>query len=104
MAVIYEVSLSVDRAIETEYRAWLDAHVREMRALPGFEAATVHDVIEPAPPAGRFALCVSYRLRDREALDAYLREHAARMRADGEARFGGRFDAARRVLQANAEY
>jgi hypothetical protein len=37
-------------------------------------------------------------LRDRAALDDYLREHAPRMRAEGIARFGDRFRAERRVL------
>ena len=33
-----------------------------------------------------------------EAFDAYLRDHAPAMRADGVARFGTRFRAERRVL------
>ena len=44
-------------------------------------------------------MCVQYTLRDRASLDAYLRDHAPRMRAEGEARFGGRFRASRRVLE-----
>lgn len=40
-----------------------------------------------------------YVLRDAAALDAYLHEHAPRMRADGVARFGDRFRASRRVLR-----
>lgn len=95
--VIYEVDLDVDAAIATDYRGWLDAHVQDMLALPGFVSAQVFEVAEPVA-AGRVAYCVHYRLRDAAALDAYLREHAARMRADGEARFGDRFRASRRVL------
>lgn len=98
--LIYEVNLDVDRAIEGEYRAWLAGHVREMLALPGFTGAHVHEILDPPPAEGRLALCVHYRLRDRAALDDYLRTHAQRMRADGIARFGDRFRAGRRVLQA----
>ena len=57
---------------------------------------------EPAPPPGHIGLCVQYSLRDRAAFDAYLRDHAAAMRADGQARFGGRFRASRRVLRSAA--
>lgn len=98
-AIVYEVNVDLDIAIEHEYRAWLDAHVREILALPGFTGARVFDVFEPKPDAGRIALCVQYALRDAAALDDYLREHAPRLRADGVARFGDRFRAHRRVLR-----
>ncbi|MBB5014744.1 DUF4286 family protein [Rehaibacterium terrae] len=104
MAVIYEVSLSVDRAIEAEYRAWLDEHIRAMRALPGFTSAVLYDVLDPPPPAGQFAICVRYRVLDQAALETYLREHAPRMRAEGERRFAGRFRASRRVLRSIAAH
>jgi antibiotic biosynthesis monooxygenase (ABM) superfamily enzyme len=100
--LVYEVSLDVEAALAAEYRAWLDAHVAQMLALPGFESAQVFDVIEPVDP-GRVAWCVHYRLRDAAALEAYLRDHAPRMRAEGLARFGERFRASRRVLQAVAQ-
>lgn len=99
-AVIYEVDVEIDSAIAADYRDWLRGHVAEMLELPGFGSAKVYDVVDPAPSAGCIRLCVQYRLRDRDALDAYLREHAPRMRADGVARFGDRFRAQRRVLTA----
>ena len=34
--VLYEVTLRVQPVIAGAYRAWLDAHVRELVALPGF--------------------------------------------------------------------
>jgi len=100
--VIYEVSIEVDAQIEREYRDWLGAHVEAMLALPGFVDAHVFTVAEPVATAGRIGLCVHYRLRDAQALAAYLREHAPRMRVEGSARFGGRFSAARRVLLPQA--
>lgn len=98
--VIYEVNLDVDAAIRADYLAWLRAHVAEIRALPGFTGAELLEVFDPAPADGRFALCVQYRLVDAAALDTYLREHAPRLRADGTARFGDRFQARRRVMLA----
>lgn len=98
-AVVYEVNLDVEASLAREYRAWLAEHVVAMLALPGFVAAQVFDVVEPTTE-GRIAFCVHYRLRDAAALDAYLRDYAPRMRADGMARFGDRFTATRRVLQA----
>lgn len=99
MSVVYEVNLDVDAAVIGDYRAWLLAHIADILALPGFTGAQLFEVAEPPPAEGRVALCVQYSLRDAAALDAYLREHAARMRADGQARFGGRFTASRRILR-----
>jgi quinol monooxygenase YgiN len=97
--LLYEVELAVESGIAEAFRAWLPGHVAELLALPGFLSAEILDVEEPSPPAGEVALCVRYRLRDRAALDAYLRDHAVRLRGDGQARFGGRFRASRRLLR-----
>lgn len=97
--LVYEVDLELEAAIAAEYRAWLDGHMAEILALPGFRGATVSEVLEPAPPSGSIGLCVQYRLADEAAYATYLRDHAPRMRAEGEARFGGRFRARRRVLR-----
>jgi len=95
--IIYEVNLRPDPSIEAEFDGWLEHHVQEMLALPGFVGATIHRSEDPADEALR---SVHYRLRNRAALDAYLIEHAARMRADGVERFGDSFKATRRILDA----
>ena len=97
--VVYEVNIDLDAGIEAEYRAWLVGHVAEIVALPGFTGAAVFDVVDPAAE-GRVGICMQYRLRDQAALQAYLEQHAPRLRADGIARFGDRFRATRRVLRA----
>ncbi len=98
MAVIYEVELEVDRGVEAEYRAWLDAHIAEILALPGFLGASRFERLDPPAPEGRFALVVHYRLPDAAALAAYLPAPAPRRRGDGLTRFPDRFSARRRVL------
>lgn len=99
-AIVYEVNIDLDAAIEAEYRAWLPGHVDEILALPGFIDARVFDVAEPPPAAGRIAICMQYRLRDAAALQDYFEQHAPRLRGDGIARFGGKFNASRRVLHS----
>ena len=100
-AVTYEVNLAVDAEVLAAYRAWLADHVAEIVALPGFTGATTWDVVDPPPPPGVAHLCVQYALVDAAALEAYLRDHAPRLRADGIARFGDRVRATRRVMQAS---
>jgi uncharacterized protein DUF4286 len=94
--ILYVVDLDVEAALAREYLQWLSEHVREMLALPGFAAAQVCERLEPSSP-GRLVYTVHYHLRDRAAYDAYLREHASRMRADGS-RFGDRVRASRSLL------
>lgn len=100
--MLYEVNIDLDATVREAYFEWLEAHVAEIRALPGFTGAEVFEVLDPPSAPGRTTICVQYRLTGHDALDAYLRDHAPRLRADGLARFGGRFNASRRVLAPRA--
>ena len=98
--IVYVVELEMDAALREEYLTWLDAHVREMLALPGFTGAEILIRREPPMPAGRFIVQSHYRLRDRAAWDGYLADHAARMRHAGLTRFGRRVHASRAILES----
>jgi len=98
-AVVYEVSADVDAAIREDYLRWLGPHVAEIVALPGFTGAEVFEVVDPALP-DMLRVCMRYRLVDEAALQAYLTDHAPRLRADGLARFGDRVRTQRRVMRA----
>lgn len=97
--VLYEVSVRVERGIADAYLGWLPGHMQRILALPGFESAEAFEVVETPPGTAHLLLCVHYRLRDADALDAYLREHAAAMRAESAHRFGDRARASRRILR-----
>lgn len=99
--VVYEVALEPDAGILAEFDHWLEEHVAEVLALPGFLGASIHRAEEPS--TGRAQRVVRYRLRDRAALERYLREDAPRMRELGLARFGDRFGAQRRVIEEGHE-
>ena len=100
MSVVYEVNLSIDNSIETEFRGWLEAHIGEMLEIEGFLSARLYEVAEPEADAGRFELSVQYKLRDMAVLESYLTYHAERMRAEGLKRFGERFSATRRIMKS----
>jgi quinol monooxygenase YgiN len=97
--IVYAVELEMDAALREEYLAWLQGHVAEMLALPGFLGADVLERVDPPPPAGRCTMSVHYRLRDRAAWEGYLSGHAPRMREAGLRRFGERVRASRQVLR-----
>lgn len=105
--LIYEVNLTVDADAADAFEAWLAPHVDALCALEGFLGATRYRrraADEGADDDGRVRWTVHYRLRDRAALDAYLADHAPAFRQDGLDRFGGRFDADRRVLAHVADH
>lgn len=94
--ILYEVRIAVDRELAEEYRGWLEPHIHEIIALPGFEYA---ELLREEGTPERAVFVTHYWLRDRIALEGYLRDHAPRLRDDGLRRFGGRFSAERRVLE-----
>jgi hypothetical protein len=98
--VVYQVTLRVDRDVADEYGAWLGSHMREVAAIEGFEGASWLEPEARLDPgeADSVVWVLQYRLRDRSALDRYLREDASRMREAGTRRFGGRFSATREVF------
>ena len=105
--ILYEVNLFVDDSVLGEFVPWLRKHVEEMLAIDGFERAQIlhFDAADQsdeqrAANTGRALISCHYWLRDRAALDDYFAQHAAAMRADGMARFGGQFSAERRILSA----
>ncbi|MDN5863932.1 MAG: DUF4286 family protein [Gammaproteobacteria bacterium] len=99
MTTLYEVTLKFDAAIAEEYDVWLEQHVEEMLALPGFVSAEISTIEEGDLSANEVGRVVHYRLEDRAAFDAYLRNHAAGMRDEGIQRFGDRARASRRLLR-----
>lgn len=94
--ITYEVTLEPDPEILREFEAWLEYHLDDMIALPGFLGATIHKGVNPETGAA-LRIC-RYELENQAALDRYLREDAARMRAEGTSRFGDRFRATRRIV------
>jgi hypothetical protein len=100
--VVYEVELEADDAIEGPFDTWLRDHIADVLQLPGFLSAEV--LADTSPAAGKVRRTVQYRLRDQAALDAYLRDHAARMHASGIARFGAQASERPRAMAQREEF
>ena len=101
--VVYEVNLEYRGEDVAGFDDWLEHHVEEMLAIDGFVGATISSPERSlggadAPPVNGVHRTVQYRLDNQASLDDYLERHTARMRADGQARFGEVLSANRRVL------
>lgn len=104
--LIYEVNLTVDGDIASEYSTWLREHIRTMLKLEGFEAAAWYtrsddaDTFpEGAEVSGTRHWTIHYQVDSRAHLQAYFNEQAEHMRQDGLDRFDGQFTADRRILE-----
>ncbi len=102
-ALVYEVNLAVDAGTAEAYAEWLGPHIAEVLERAGFLSAEWL-VVDADDDDGRVHWCVQYRVPDRAALAAYLAGPALALRADGAARFGGRFTATRRVMMVMGEW
>ena len=94
--IVYEVRIEVEAGIAEAYHEWLVPHVHEIIAIPGFTGA---ELFREDGDGTHAVFTVRYHLDSRDALETYLRERAPRLRAEGEARFGTRFRASRRVME-----
>ena len=100
--VLYEVNLDAEAGIEGPFDTWLRDHIADVLQFDGFLSAEI--LADSAAPDGRIRRIVQYRLRNQADLDAYLRDHAPRMRAQGVEKFGDRFHAERRMLAHREEF
>jgi hypothetical protein len=98
--VIYEVSLELDPAIVTEYDVWLEHHLREVLEIEGFEIGRILRPEGERAPGEWVPRVCQYTVRSRADLQRYLDGPALAMRQKGIDRFGDRFRATRRILDA----
>lgn len=103
---IYEVNLTVDADVASEFSAWLREHIRKMLTLDGFEAAAWYArsddgnaLPDSDEPTGPRQWTVHYQVESRKHLRTYLDTDAEPMRQDALDRFEDRFSADRRILE-----
>jgi len=96
--VVYSVTLHVQDDVMTEWTAWmLGSHIPEVMATGCFEAYEMRRQLEPGVP-GRTTFEIRYLCASMDTYQRYQEEHAPRLQAAHSARFGGRFEATRRLF------
>jgi antibiotic biosynthesis monooxygenase (ABM) superfamily enzyme len=96
--IIYEVNLSIDKEIFSEFESWLNNHVREMLQFAGFIQAFILEE-EQGESFDKQKLTVQYQLDSRDDLENYFVKFASKMREDGIKRFNTQFSATRRIFE-----
>ncbi|QFZ54593.1 DUF4286 family protein [Oceanihabitans sp. IOP_32] len=101
--IIYNETLSIDDSIHDEWLVWIKEHIPQVLATGKFEKATLTKVLVDEEMGGQ-TYSIQYRSYSREALDAYYREDADRLRRLGMEKFADKMLAFRTELQIEDEY
>lgn len=97
MQVIYNVTVSIDPAIENEWVAWMRAiHVPQVIATGCFLEGRMSKIDNEEPGACTYAM--TYVAYSQEQLADYQEKHAPELQKDHSAKFNGKFAAFRSTL------
>ena len=101
--IIYNVTVSIDESIHDEWLVWIKEHIPQVLGTGKFEKATLTKVLVEEDLGGH-TYSIQYRSYSREALDAYYKEDADKLRTDGLVKFADKMLAFRTELQIVDEY
>ncbi len=101
--IIYNVTVSIDESIHNEWLIWIKEHIPQVLGTGKFEKATLTKVLVEEELGGH-TYSIQYRSYSREALDAYYKEDADKLRTDGLNKFADKMLAFRTELQIVDEY
>jgi hypothetical protein len=101
--IIYNVTTNIDESIHNEWLAWIKAHIPQVLATGKFTEAKLTKVLVEEDLGGT-TYSVQYRAKSREALDAYYKDDADRLRKEGLSKFADKMLAFRTELEIVDEY
>ncbi len=101
--IIYNVTANIDDSIHDQWLKWIKEHIPQVLATGKFEKATLTKVLVEEEMGGH-TYSVQYRSYSREALDAYYKEDAEKLKAEGLKLFADKMLAFRTELQIVDEY
>ncbi len=101
--IIYNVTTNIDESIHQEWLIWIKEHIPQVLATGKFTDAKLTKVLVEEDMGGA-TYSVQYRAKSREALDAYYKEDADRLRKDGLSKFADKMLSFRTELEIVDEY
>jgi hypothetical protein len=101
--IIYNVTINIDDSVHDEWLAWIKEHIPQVLATGKFEKATLTKVLVEEELGGH-TYSVQYKSYSREALDAYYKDDADKLKAEGLKKFSDKMLAFRTELQIVDEY
>ena len=97
--IIYNVTIKVAKAIQTEWLAWLQQeHVPEVLDTKCFSKATIHHLLEIDDSEGP-TYAIQYSAENMDDYKRYIDEFAGNMRQRSFDRWGDQFIAFRTIME-----
>ncbi|MGB0982157.1 MAG: DUF4286 family protein [Winogradskyella sp.] len=100
--IIYNVTINVDKTIHKEWLNWIKEHIPQVLATGKFKDAKFTKVLVADDETETYS--VQYRAHNRDALNAYYKDHANKLQQDGLKRFADKMLAFRTELEVIDEY
>lgn len=101
--IIYNVTINIDESAHDDWLIWIKEHIPQVLGTGKFMEAKLTRVLVEEEKGG-VTYSIQYKAPSREALDAYYKEDAERLRADGLKRFADKMLAFRTELEVIDEY
>jgi len=102
MYIIYNVTINIEESIHKEWLIWIKEHIPKVLATGKFEKATLTKVLVEEDEGHTYS--VQYRSYSRKALDAYYKDDAEKLKAEGMQKFADKMLAFRTELEVIDEY
>ena len=103
MQIIYNVTSNIDESIHEEWLSWVKEHIPQVLATGKFTEAILTRVLVEEEMGG-VTYSVQFKAKSREALEAYYKNDASRLRQDGISRFADKSLSFRTELEIIDEY
>lgn len=100
---IYNVTINIDQSVHEEWLVWIKEHIPLVLGTGKFEKATLTKVLVNEEKEGH-TYSIQYKSYSRQALDAYYKEDAEKLRTEGLKKFADKMLAFRTELQIIDEY
>lgn len=103
MSIIYNVTINIDDSVHEQWLLWIKEHIPKVLATGKFESAKLTKILVEEELGGQ-SYSVQYQSYSRETLDAYYREDAEKLKAEGLKLFADKMLAFRTELEIVDEY
>ena len=102
--IIYNITVNIEESVHDEWLEWMKTeHIPKVLGTGKFEKATFSQVLVEEDMGGK-TYSIQYRSYSREALDAYYKEDADKLRQEGLKKFADKMLAFRTELEIVDEY
>jgi hypothetical protein len=96
--IIYNVTINVDNDVHAEWLDWMKhTHIPEVMATGLFLDSRICRVL--ADDEGGLTYAIQYTCADMATYERYRDQHAPRLQAETQKRYGGKFAAFRTLLE-----